>query len=407
MPKKRKKRAKYLTDEQGHYVWENFFVRGKQRRRKLRVTVIDGEIIDDPDAWLLANADDCFLNQIERWDLIGQRQFEEDGRQTKEPAMKPPPRKLRLDIDELESAFDFIATVDPSYCDQPCISFLDLTTGKVVAAEDEEETDSLLDDERHLYMPADLFEDWGYGALDEFVDSLPEDPLRAQLEKAIRGKGAFRRFKDIVFGGGNVELKHRWLWFETRRKREHIVEWLRDENIEPDWGRDIFEPPPLPDKRAVLLHAVLDFVRDARAIPGVRRIALLGSLTTPKAIPKDVDVLVEVSDGMPLGKLASSSRRLLSKTMATGDGCGTDVFLCNPQGEYVGRICAWKQCAPGIRRACQAQHYGRREFLNDDLQIVRLDPTLIAKPPLELWPEIIARTEMPDDVREELVEPLR
>lgn len=407
MPKKKKKRAKYHTDEQGHYVWENYFVRGKLRRRKLRVTVIDGEIIDDPDAWLLANADDCFLNQIERWDLIEQRLIEEDDRQTGEHTMKHPPRNLRLDMAELESAFDFLATVDPIYCDQPCISFLDVTTGKVIAPEDEEEAEALFGDGNLLLLPDDLFEDSEYGALDEFVDSLPDDPLRGQLARAIRGKGAFRRFKDIVFGGGNVELKNRWFWFETRRRRERIVEWLRDENIEPDWGRDIFEPPPLPDKRADLLRAVLAFVRDARAIPGVRRIAMLGSLTTPKAIPKDVDVLVEVSDDLPLDKLARFSRRLLGKTMATGDGCGTDVFLCNPRGEYLGRICSWKQCAPGIRRACQAQHCGRREYLYDDLQIVRLDPTLIAKPPLELWPEIIARTEIPDDVREELVEPLR
>lgn len=321
--------------------------------------------------------------------------------------MKHPPRKLRLDIDEIESAFDFVAIVDPGYSDEPCISFPDLTTGKVVAAEDEEEAEALFGDGNHLILPADLFEGLECGGLDKFVDSLPPDPLREQLARANRGKGAFRRFKDIVFGGGNVGLKHRWRWFETRRKREHIVEWLRCENIEPDWGHDIFEASPLPDKRADLLRAVLDFVRDARAIPGVRRIALLGSLTTPKAIPKDVDVLVEVSDDLPLDKLASTSRRLLGKTMTTGDGCGADVFLCNPQGEYLGRTCAWKHCAPGIRRACQARHCGRREYLNDDLQIVRLDSTLIAKPLLELWPEIIARTEMPGDVQTLLVGPLR
>jgi Uncharacterised protein family (UPF0158) len=404
---KKPKKPKFHTDGQGHYVWENFFVRGKQRRTKRRVTVIDGEVIDDLDSWLLANADDCFLHQIERWDLIGQRMIEDEGPQTAEHTMKHPPRKLRLDIVELESAFDSIATIDPNYSDEPCISFLDLTTGKVVAEEDEEETEALFGDGNHLVLPADLFEGLHYGALDEFVDSLPDDPLRGQLARAIRGKGAFRRFKDIVFGGGNVELKHRWEWFETRRKREHIVDWLRSENIDPEWGRDIFEAPPPPNKRADLLRAVLDFVHDARKLTGVRRIALLGSLTTPKAIPKDVDVLIEVSDDLPLDKLARSSRRLLGKTMATGDGCGTDVFLCNPQGEYLGRICSWKQCAPGIRQACQAQHCGRREYLYDDLQIVRLDPSLIAKPPLELWPEIIARTEIPDDVREELVEPLR
>ena len=257
-------------------------------------------------------------------------------------------------------------------------------------------------------LPDDLFEDLSdYGALEEFVDSLPDDPLREQLAQAIRGKGAFRRFKDIVFGGGNVELRHRWDWFETRRKRERIVDWLRAHNIEPDWGRDIFEAPPLPDKRGDLLRAVLAFVLDARKLPGVRRVALLGSLATPKAIPKDVDLLVEVDDDMPLDKLARLKRRLLGKTLQTGDSCGADVFLCNPRHAYLGRVCSWKTCAPGIRQACHAQHCGRRHYLYDDLQNVRLDPSLVAEPPLELWPEIIARTELPDDVREDLVAGLR
>ena len=92
--------------------------------------------------------------------------------------------------------------------------------------------------------------------------------------------------------------------------------------------------------------------------------------------------------------------------MATGDGCGADVFLCNPRHEYLGRTCKWKQCAPGIRRACQADHCGRREFLNDDLQNIRLDTSLVTSPPLDLWPEVIARTELPDDVRTILVEAL-
>ncbi|MCU0749693.1 MAG: hypothetical protein MUF13_09140, partial [Akkermansiaceae bacterium] len=110
---KKPKKPKYHTDEHGHFVWENFFVRGKQRRRKQRVTVIDGEIIDDLDEWLLVNADDVYLHQIERWDLIEQRRLEEEGPLSEEATMKPPPRKLQIDIDELESAFDFITTVDP------------------------------------------------------------------------------------------------------------------------------------------------------------------------------------------------------------------------------------------------------------------------------------------------------
>ncbi|MEO8616238.1 MAG: UPF0158 family protein [Luteolibacter sp.] len=411
MPKKGKKNRrqarKYYTDERGHYVWDTFFVSGKQRRSKRRVIVIDGEIIDDLDEWLLANADDVFLHQGERWDLLEQRRLDGEAPQSEQPAMKQPLRHLRMDILELEAAFEFLAAVGPDLSDEPCISFLDLTTGKIVNPEDDDEVDALLASTSHTELPSGLFEDLSYGELDEFADSLPPGPPRTQLEQAIRGKGAFRRFNDIVFGGGNVELKHRWGWFETRRQRERIVEWLRNENIEPEWGWDIFEAPPVPNKRANLLRSVLAFVNDSRLLPGVRRISLLGSLATPKANPKDVDLLLEVDDGMPLGVLARLTRRLLGKTMQTGDGCGTDVFLCNPQGEYIGRICSWKTCAPGIRKSCQAQHCGRREYLSDDLRNVHLDAALVAGPPLELWPEIIARAEIPDDVSEELLTHLK
>jgi predicted nucleotidyltransferase len=256
------------------------------------------------------------------------------------------PRKIKLRIVEIESAFDSLAdSARDGFDDAPGISFLDLTTGEVRTPEDEDEADACFGDENILQLPDDLFVDMQRELLDRFVATLPEDATRGRLARAIEGKGAFRRFRDIVFGDGNVELKHRWLWFETRQKRERIVEWLRDENIDPEWDRDIFTEPPLPDKRADLLHAVRDFVKQASALPGVRRIAMLGSLATPKAIPKDVDLLVEVDDGMPLAPLAKLTRRLSGKTMATGDGCGADVFLCNPRHEYLGRVCQSKQCA--------------------------------------------------------------
>jgi predicted nucleotidyltransferase len=52
------------------------------------------------------------------------------------------------------------------------------------------------------------------------------------------------------------------------------------------------------------------FVRAVRVCPGVRRIALLGSLATAKAIPKDVDLLVTVERAMDLTQLARAGQRL-------------------------------------------------------------------------------------------------
>ena len=52
--------------------------------------------------------------------------------------------------------------------------------------------------------------------------------------------------------------------------------------------------------RENLLAEVRRFIEHARDCPGVRRIALIGSLTTDKDNPKDADVLVTVDDDADL-----------------------------------------------------------------------------------------------------------
>lgn len=166
-----------------------------------------------------------------------------------------------------------------------------------------------------------------------------------------------------------------------------------------DWNA-----PPM-EIRHTLLSAALIFTRNAAQLPGITRIALLGSITTSKADPKDVDVLVTVTDEMDLTPLATLSRKLLGKTQAINHG--TDVFLAGQNHTYLGRICLWKVCAFGIRQRCDAQHCGRRTYLHDDLQVVRLACSLIAEPPVELWPQVIARVAVPEDVETILLFPLR
>ena len=73
---------------------------------------------------------------------------------------------------------------------------------------------------------------------------------------------------------------------------------------------------------------------------------------------------------------------------------------------YLGRLCQWRECGPGLHRDCDAQHCGRRPYLHDDLETVRLPPDRVAAPPLELWPRIVIRGEPPVDVLQTLVEQL-
>jgi len=150
------------------------------------------------------------------------------------------------------------------------------------------------------------------------------------------------------------------------------------------------------DIRGKLLEAAAWFVRSAVELPGVRRIALIGSILTSRSSPKDVDLLVNVADNLDLAPLASLGRRLMGRLQSQSRG--TDVFLADEHGRYLGRTCSWKVCRAGVRASCDALHCGRRPFLHDDLATVRLDDDLVAAPPLELWPTVVRRCTVPGDV---------
>ena len=108
----------------------------------------------------------------------------------------------------------------------------------------------------------------------------------------------------------------------------------------------------------------------------------------------DADILVTIDGGMDLTRLARAGRRF--RGMAQTINLGADIFLADERGEYLGRICHYRECHP--RAACRAQHCGRREYLNDDLHVVTLSKELLTSPPVVLWPNIVRRFTVPPDV---------
>ena len=91
--------------------------------------------------------------------------------------------------------------------------------------------------------------------------------------------------------------------------------------------------PSVAEPRGPLLLAVRSFVRSARDRPGVLRIALLGSLTTSKLIPKDADVLVTIDGAVELVELARVGRRL--QGIAQTINLGADIFLANEDRSHL------------------------------------------------------------------------
>jgi hypothetical protein len=155
--------------------------------------------------------------------------------------------------------------------------------------------------------------------------------------------------------------------------------------------------------RGTLLRLTCDFVLAARRLPGVARIAVMGSLVTDKARPHDADVLVTITDDIEFDRLAELGRRLKGK--AQGINSGADVFLADASGTYIGRVCHYRECHPRV--LCQARHCGHRQHLNDDLDVLTLTRALIAAPPLIVHPTIAILAPVPSDVESLLLSAIR
>jgi len=151
-----------------------------------------------------------------------------------------------------------------------------------------------------------------------------------------------------------------------------------------------------PDIRLFLIDETFRFIGRVKAMPGVRKIALVGSLTKDKADPQDADILVSIDDTADLTGLANAARKL--KGAAQTRNKGADIFLANPEGSYIGRICHWRECGPGVRTSCDARRCGARHFLHDDLDDVTLDIMLVKEPPVEVWPALVCRGAVPNDL---------
>jgi hypothetical protein len=151
-----------------------------------------------------------------------------------------------------------------------------------------------------------------------------------------------------------------------------------------------------PAVRAFLIAEAFRFIAAISSMSGIERVALVGSLTTDKPDPKDADLLVTVADDLDLTAIATESRRLQGRAQTKNRGA--DIFLANTAGQYIGRICHWRECAPGIRISCDARHCGRRMYLHDDLDAVSLSSQLITNPPIIVWPRVEYGGKIPADL---------
>ncbi len=173
-------------------------------------------------------------------------------------------RKLKVDLNELDVALNWSMSEFSHY--------LDLETGKVIGIDDEMRcrSEELLDEvdadegdvfaafegllgqrediqewEKELLLdaahveydsagryiaiePDEPYQD--YNDMDRFIATLDDEKLQERLWDAIRGRGAFGRFRDLVARYPSVE--ERWYAYKDARAKARLLRWLEDHDIE-------------------------------------------------------------------------------------------------------------------------------------------------------------------------------
>jgi hypothetical protein len=131
-------------------------------------------------------------------------------------------------------------------------SYLERATGRVVpisqediaAAEDEDDLEDYPDwqresieiarkildddDDSYIQLPTkwDIHE---YDIMERFIETVEDQAACDALYRAIKGKGAFRYFKDTVCDLG---IRDQWFGYRNNALKEIAIEWCRENQIE-------------------------------------------------------------------------------------------------------------------------------------------------------------------------------
>jgi hypothetical protein len=212
------------------------------------------------------------------------------------PAEDPPPsmsedgqpfKDVPVDWEALEDAFENNAPEVHSY--------LQLATGEVIRV-----VDGVADPQMHARIAADV----GYLRVDpvssreqyrwmeRFIPMVDNLELRARLNQAIDGKGAFRRFKDVLMA--HAEERERWFTYRSERLKTFMDAWLTAHSLRAI-ARPAWVPVPgEPAKDAPPGEAVLGVTRDKRRSPESLRKHLRDA--AEGLGQRDLDTLVAFAD---------------------------------------------------------------------------------------------------------------
>ncbi len=233
-------------------------------------------------------------------------------------------RDVPVDWEALEDAFENNAPEVHSY--------LHLTTGEVLRV-----VDGVADPQMHVRIASDgnylrvdpVSSREQYRWMERFIPMVEHAELRGKLTQAIDGKGAFRRFKDVLMTYGAE--REGWFAFRGERLRTFMEAWLMAHAIKaiarPAWA----DPPSSPET-----ENPVDSTDDGpKSSPSGRRTRNAESLRDHlKELgdvlgPRDLDMVVNFAEFLKARRAARSfahhhEHMLQERGAPAGGGTGKD-----------------------------------------------------------------------------------
>lgn len=184
---------------------------------------------------------------------------------TNPPASAPAPdperdgaplRDVPIDWEALEDAFENNAPEVHSY--------LQLATGEVIRV-----VDGVADPQMHARIAADpgylrvdpVSSREQYRWMERFIPMVDNTELRGRLHQAIDGKGAFRRFKDVLMA--HAEEREKWFTYRSERLKTFMDAWLQAHSLRAI-PRPAWNPAEVPPSGEAPATAPRETVRESK-----------------------------------------------------------------------------------------------------------------------------------------------
>lgn len=217
-----------------------------------------------------------------------------------------PTRDIPVDWEALEDAFENNAPEVHSY--------LHLVTGDVLRV-----VDGVADPQMHARIAADpnylridpVSSREQYRWMERYIPMVEDPDLQSKLSQAIDGKGAFRRFKDVLMS--YAPERERWFAFRSERLRIFMEAWLSAHALNPI-ARPVWVPEAPPPARESSQEAVAapPVAREEAPRPEARRGKSVETLRknlreiADALGPRDLDTLTAFAEFLKARRAARS-----------------------------------------------------------------------------------------------------